>query len=470
MKKAAFRWTATFVVIFLNFLFWLIPSNLAYNVAQQRDILLGRYTVDKFTILIILALISAFVIRGIWSKKKAHSKKDIFKFIAVVVSVILSIVFVDIVLRISRGQLYVSKKTYYHRPPNMVMKGVFRDEPPTAFTYPFAPDGFADNNYTMTIDSRGFRNKTDLAEYDIITIGDSFVEGSGLSDEQCWPVLIGKMTGKTVYNLGMPGVSPVTMLETLKKFAIDLSPTTIVCMLYEGNDFRASNFNPRRKNRLTLKYFYDSSPLRLSTKKLLIDVFGPINCNRRKDPAVQKSLTPTHSLYPVSLMPLPVPRDNPKYYTFKIKALAAHYIQKQDFLNSTGCKQTFEVMRQMKKLCDDHNIRLIVVYAPDKPNVLLPIEAESLSPQLLHAFMSLRVKNLPQPDELKKLILERLPVIESATHQFCRSESIEFISLTEPLRDRILKARQCYFTYDQHWTPVGHEVAASLVAAYLESQ
>jgi len=470
MKKAAFRWTATIVVIFINFLFWLIPSDLAYNVAQQRDILLGRYTVGKFTTLIILAVISFFVIRGIWSKKKPHRRQGTFKFIAVTLSIILCIILVDIVLRISQGQFYVSKKTYYHRTPNRVIRGVFTDQPPTAFTYPFAPDGFADNNYIMTIDSRGFRNKTDLAEYDIITIGDSFVEGSGLSDEQCWLPLLAKETGKTVYNLGISGGSPVTMLETLKKFAIDLSPKTIVCMLYEGNDFRASNFDPRKESRLTLKFFYDSSPLRLSIKKFFIDVFGPINCNRRKGPAVRKSLTSKHSLYPVSLMPLSLPADNPKYYTFKVKALAAHYIREQDFLDSDGCKQTFEVLRQMKKLCDDNNIRLIVVYAPDKPNVLLPIAAESLSPQLLHAFLSLRVKDLPLPGELKKLILQRLPVIESATQQFCLSESIEFISLTQPLQEQILKSQQCYFTYDQHWTPVGHEVAASVIAAYLENQ
>lgn len=470
MKKAAFRWTATVVVIFINFLFWLIPSDLAYNVAQHRDILLGRYTVDKFTTLLIFVLISVFIIKGIWSKKKAHSKEDTFKFIAVTLSIILGIVIVDIALRFSHGQFYVSKETYYNRIPNRVIKGVFRDQPPTAFTYPFAPDGFKNNNYTMTIDRRGFRNKTDLAEYDIVAIGDSFVEGSRISDEQCWPVLIGKKTGKNVYNLGISGGSPVTMLETLKKFAIDLSPEIIVCMLYEGNDFRASNFEPNKKRRLTLEYFYDSSPLRLSIKKLLIDVFGQINCNRRKDPAVQKSLTPSHSLYPVSLMPLSLPQDNSKYYTFKIKALTAHYIQKKDFLDSAGCKQTFDVLQQMKKLCDEHNIQLIVVYAPDKPNVLLPIAAESLSPQLLHAFMSLRVKNLPQPDELKKLILERLPVIESATRQFCQSKSIEFISLTQPLREQILKSRQCYFTYDQHWTPIGYEVAASVIAAYLEGR
>jgi hypothetical protein len=468
MKKVSAKWTATFIVIFVNFLFWLHPSDLAFNVAQQRDILLGRYTVEKLITLIIVGILIAFVIRGIWARKKARSREYAFKFIIVTVSIILSIILVNVVLRITQKHYYISEKTFYHRPPNRIMQGTFRDVPPTAFTYPYAPDGYPEIEYTMTIDKRGFRNKTDLKQYDIITIGDSFVEGSGVSDEQCWPFLLSKMTGKSVYNLGMSGGSPVTLLETLRKFAVDLSPETVVCMLYEGNDFRAANFRDDRKKRFSVKHFYRSSPVRWSIKKMLINVFGPINSNRRTNASVLKAVSANDALYPVSWQPLAVPAgDKPKYYTFKVKALTDHYISKQDLLNSAGCKQTFELLREMKKLCADSNIRLVVVFAPDKPDVLLPVAGEEVSLLLLRAFMSLVKKNLPQPEELKSLVLERLPVIESATAEFCKSESIDFISLTEPLRQQILKSRQCYFTYDQHWTPIGHEVAASEVSAHL---
>jgi hypothetical protein len=38
------------------------------------------------------------------------------------------------------------------------------------------------------------------------------------------------------------------------------------------------------------------------------------------------------------------------------------------------------------------------------------------------------------------------------------------VSATEPLRRAIAAGEQVYFTYDQHWTRLGHEVAARLVA------
>lgn len=58
MKPVAFRWIATVIVIFVNFLFWLNPSNLASNVAQQKDILLGRYTLERFITLLVLLIVN----------------------------------------------------------------------------------------------------------------------------------------------------------------------------------------------------------------------------------------------------------------------------------------------------------------------------------------------------------------------------------------------------------------------------
>ena len=51
--------------------------------------------------------------------------------------------------------------------------------------------------------------------------------------------------------------------------------------------------------------------------------------------------------------------------------------------------------------------------------------------------------------------------------QFCRQEAIEFISLTEILRQQMLAGRQAYFTYDQHWSPEGHRIVAEYLAGAL---
>ena len=83
--------------------------------------------------------------------------------------------------------------------------------------------------------------------------------------------------------------------------------------------------------------------------------------------------------------------------------------------------------------------------------------------------MALKEDNPPPVAELMETTLKHLLIQESVVEEFCRGRSIEFVSLTEPLRQKILEGQQAYFTYDQHWTPIGHEVAAETLHRYIES-
>jgi len=475
MKTNLGKCVITSAIILVNLLFWIIPSDLAYSVAQERDILLGRYTIDHFTTLLLLILASVLVLCFVWSKKKKRGREDLFRFIAVFISVIISIVIADIFLRLIQHQHYVRKTNYYHRVPNMTKSGIAKDVPKTAFSYPVIPPGYSDIEYTLTVDKRGFRNKTDLDKYDVVVLGDSFTEGSNVSDEQVWPVLFAKKSNLTVYNLGMSGGSPVTYLETLKRFGLGLSPKMVVCMLYEGNDFRAANFSPEKSDRnWSLRNLLKTSPLRQSIMSAFIRYLGPINCNRQEkfDAGSNKinSFFPSYPLYAVSWLPLAIP-DGPeaKYYAFKVKRLLAHFISKDDFLNSGGVKATFNILGEVKKMCDENNIRMIIMYAPDKPHIILPLVSDKVSPEKLRAFMALKEDNLPPNDELMETVLKYLSIQETVFEEFCRRESIEFAILTEPLCQKILEGRQAYFTYDQHWTPIGQEVAANTLYLYIKN-
>ena len=154
------------------------------------------------------------------------------------------------------------------------------------------------------------------------------------------------------------------------------------------------------------------------------------------------------------------PGPNGKHYTFKIKRLLEHFVTKEAFLESQGVKKTFAALRDIKNLCTEKDIRLIIVYAPDKPHLLLPLITEIVSPEQLRAFMELKQRKLPSAETLYETLIPRLKVQESAVEDFCRTESIEFLSLTRPLRQATADGTQTYFTYDQHWTPLGHKIVA----------
>ena len=469
MKKIIF----TSVILLIYLLLWVIPSNVAYLIAQNRDILLGRYSEARFSLLIFLTLLNPLVLYIIWSNRE-NRRKRLFQVITLFVSLTVALIILDLCVRKINTGRYVFHKSYYHRAPDTIIHGIHKDIPDKSFSYLKAPPGFPDINYTLSTDKRGFRNKTRFEKYDIVMLGDSFTEGSGVSDAQSWPFLIAQETGHSVYNLGMSGGNPVTYLETLKKFGIELAPKTVICMLYEGNDFRSSNFLPDKRG-----FFHDvslyikRSPLRRTIKKFLIKSFGTTyESSSSKDTAEQKALDINSvgraTIDALSWLPLAIPEgQGARYYTFTVKRLLSHYVVKDDFLQSEGCRYAFDYLRKMKEILDRDNIRFIIVYASDKPHTLLPIIEKRVSPGNLHAFMALKKRSLPPAEKLKEILLNRLDVKEKVVKDFCRQESIEFISLTDSLRKNIKKGRQAYFTYDQHWTPIGHEIVAKEICPHV---
>src|SRR5207244_1797956 len=58
---------------------------------------------------------------------------------------------------------------------------------------------------TFSTDARGFRNAADLDRAELALVGDSYVEGAYVSDNETAAVRLGALTGHTVVNLGVSG-------------------------------------------------------------------------------------------------------------------------------------------------------------------------------------------------------------------------------------------------------------------------
>ena len=57
--------------------------------------------------------------------------------------------------------------------------------------------------------------------------------------------------------------------------------------------------------------------------------------------------------------------------------------------------------------------------------------------------------------------------IENTVAGFCNDNQIEFISLTQVIREQTSLGKQTYFTYDAHWSPDGNAIAAETITNYL---
>jgi len=474
IKTDRIKWIKTALTLLIPALVWIIPSNVAYLIAQNRNVLLGRYSLGHFTIALFIIPIAAASLYLTWVNEMNERQRK-FKVLAITISILLSLIVADAAARlITRPKRYVEEETYFHRPSNAVQTGTTQDVPEEAFLYPRTPPGYPDIQYTLTTDKRGFRNKTNLEQYDVVVLGDSFAEGSRVTDEDAWPVLLAAKTGQTIYNLGMSSGHPGTYLETLKKFGTGLSPKTVICLLCEGNDFRDENYRKKNSIGQNVEDYFKRSPVRRGIQQILIRCFA----SKAPNPSDRGADSPTNpakrvettgkTLAAVSWLPVAVPQGpNGKYYTFKVKNLLEHFVTEREFLRAGGVKKTFAALQSINGLCREKGIRLIIAYAPDKPHLLVPLITEVVPPRQLAAFMELKQKDLPPAETLYQTLIPRLECQESTVREFCRAESIEFLSLTQPLRKAIAEGTQAYFTYDQHWTPLGHIIVADAISQYL---
>ena len=454
---------AAWVLILVNLALWLIPSDVARQIARDRQTILGFYSLEKFTAqlgLLLLSLPALYILLAAPDRRR----RRIFRVAAILLVLLPGLVAVDLVARSLRTGQYVQEQTSYHRAPNYHIPLAFVDAPLAKRTYPNAPPGYPTIQGRFTCDSRGFRNAGQSDTCDIVAVGDSFVEGPEVSDEHPWPVHLAGRTGLKVYNAGMAGGNTHDYLLNLENIALKLRPRLAMVMIFEGNDFRGTGIAIDRDEREDdvahgrVELFFKVSPLVLAARRLIENHLAPINCD---------GWVPNAQA--LALMPIRLgPPGAQKPYTFDPKALLAFDKSAQEFAAGRGFLDSRRAILEMASDCRKQAAQLVIVYAPHKAHILMPLIADQAD--TLRGFLSLVKRGLPPAGQLVPRLIERVEAPEKATADLCRTEGIHFVSLTAALRDQLLRGRQVYFTYDQHWTPEGHQVVAATVEEYLRSQ
>ena len=85
-------------------------------------------------------------------------------------------------------------------------------------------------------DSRGYRNKYAPETADIVALGDSQTYGESAPAKYSWPSMLGSLTGKETYNMGIGGYGPAEYFYLLGNGALELKPEVVVAGFYLGND------------------------------------------------------------------------------------------------------------------------------------------------------------------------------------------------------------------------------------------
>ena len=94
----------------------------------------------------------------------------------------------------------------------------------------------AQERITFTYDRWGYRNATEMNHADVVLIGDSYVEGWYVSDNQTVAAQLAARLGRPVANLGVAGYGSLQELLVLRTDALKRQPRAVGWFFFEGND------------------------------------------------------------------------------------------------------------------------------------------------------------------------------------------------------------------------------------------
>jgi len=455
--------------------------------------MMGCYSVEKLTFLFALALFSASVIYALLPQDHKKRKFRFFQIIAFYMFLFPSIIALEVGIRLTREARYVKTDDVFHRPPNQKFElnivdklkgdvGFFREVPV-----------YESYKCYLTSDKNGFRNKVVPEIADIVTIGDSFTEGTDVDDNDIWPKLVAEQSNKTLYNIGVSGTDPLDYFMTFERFGVEKKPNTVICMIYEGNDFRADGrpedrMRNEKEGKLSfsqqIRALKKSSPL-ISTMRAKMEewfetkqvaqvqetktnISTPDNSNNSEPNEVLSEGSKKQADFS-NWLPVAVPGEkSERYYFFAPKRMVSFYYDKNEFENSNLWGNVRLPLDKIVKISKDNKINLVIVYAPTKPKVILPLIADTTSAEQLHYYASLK-QDVEEPEEFKKNLFKNINSINTVVKEYCEENKVGFVDLTEPLRAHARKGDQIYFTYDQHWSPIGHKVASTAISNYLKA-
>lgn len=422
---------------------WLLPT-------AKRDAVLGRYDYAEFWLAVgfTLATISAAVVGAV----PAAVRRGVgFRVAAIWLGVGMGLMLVETAARFlpvknqmdnpwyfaAGGGIAASEELPFERPAHLFWEGLSRGD---LAQLNQDPDPFA-RTITFQTDGEGFHNDKDIAQADLITLGDSFTEAGNVPVAENFSTLLGRALGLTTRNLGRAGYSPPIELIVLKKYGLRCRPKIVIWQIAESNDLDDS-LRYERWVAAGRPPFFDA------------------NTDQRwlRSQAWQRR-SPTHRIFDWLRRhdPHPWPFDG----TFRDHDGVAQPVR---FFNTPvlnyaarkhpGWPEFARALTEGAALCRSNRMQLVLVLVPEKYRVLGPY-THMLDPGI----PALAASNAAPTAES----------LSGALGSLADSLGVAFVDATGPLEARAKAGELVYLPYDTHLSPRGHQVVAELVVGKLKS-
>jgi|SRR5579871_3836534 len=231
-------------------------------------------------------------------------------------------------------------------------------------------------------DAWGFRNKKVPDHVDIVAIGDSHTYGNTARMEDSWPYVVSRMTGRSVYNMGLGGYGPNQYAYLLQR-ALTLKPRLVICGLYMGDDFENAflitygldhwAYLRKLPNKNVDSNIWPKSESRsfgavrewLARNSVLYQLLfhGPVSGLLQGD----YRITHAPELYPGNATALSLPEKN--ILEAFLPVAIYHRIDQNSRAIQDGMRITFQLLKEMNEKSHQNGADFLVVVIPTKESV-----------------------------------------------------------------------------------------------------
>ena len=244
----------------------------------------------------------------------------------------------------------------FRRPPHAHSSGRPRSNMAETFNLPIRSPYVQ----TFSTDGRGFRNAIDLTRADIALVGDSYIEGAYVSDEETAAVRLQEQLGQPVANLGVSGYGSLQELKVLEKYAVPLGPKMVAWFFFEGNDLDDDQIVRERDGLRTRRpRTARHARVRVPAVARIASIDRSRSTRSRCSGSGRTGWCPTASTASAGSAIATAPHTACTSTTSTPRARSAP-------TSSSVSKRPCAAFRQGAEICRQHGIRLVAVYIPIK--------------------------------------------------------------------------------------------------------
>jgi len=327
-------------------------------------------------------------------------------------------------------------------------------------------------------DAWGYRNRYVPEKADIVAIGDSQTYGESAQAKYSWPSILGSLTGKRTYNMGVGGYGPAEYFYLLGNKALGLKPEAVVAGFYLGNDLadtytavytvdrwrdlRSPEAVPRRDDDKDETALLNQAPLlnRPSGTGLRRWVYGTaswlaensvlyraVTVSYLGDRMRQKKMLD----FGIEITMLEAPEYGISTGFTPPGRLKALDLDKPDIRE--GLRLALGFFDSMNKLAEKNGVRFLVAILPTKENVY---------GEFIEGNDTLQYSN-----EIDRLLPNERRVSAEAESYF-REHGIQYVNLLGPLREAALHEQIYPNNYSGHFNENGNRIIAESIKQYLD--